>query len=226
MTNQQPLSTVQHMWKNAWTYHSLGFYFTQCVGTESIEGLILSLSEYILCCLVFSNGVFLFSNGVFVGVYVKFDGLMYPQLSHSKLRELESRQSIWKSLFSKLKSLLVSSNDSDSKHVHLPTLALRVYLSKHHRILTGKASISESPVELITNIIYIFNSLHKACLHIDNCCRFLPNSDDIQKVCIHLYLTKCTMKASMHLFSFVWEIIDYVTLCVWVRTCVCHPWGY
>ena len=139
----------------------------------------------------------IFTNGTFVGVYVKFDGLMYPQLNHSKLRELqqskeELKQSLWKSftgIFSKLKNVFVSSGESDSKHMHLPTLALRVYLSKHQRILTGKISINESPTdsEVITDIIYIFNSLYKGYLQIDNACRLLPNSDNIQKVWIHFY---------------------------------------
>ena len=127
----------------------------------------------------------------YIGVYVKFDGLMYPQLNHDKLKELQQsreglKQSIWTSvtgMLSKIKNVFVSSGEDDSKHMHLPTLALRVYLSKHHRILTGKVSINESPVEIITDIIDIFNSLHKAYLHIDNNCRALPNSHDIQKVC-------------------------------------------
>ena len=127
----------------------------------------------------------------FVGVYVKFDGLMYPQLNHNKLKELqqskeESKQSLWTSftgMLSKLKNVFVSSGEDDSKHMHLPTLALRVYLSKHHRILTGKVFIKESPVEIIADIIDIFNSLHKAYLQIDSNCRALPNSDDVQKVC-------------------------------------------
>ena len=125
---------------------------------------------------------------LFVGVLVKFDGLMYPQLNDKKLRELqqskeESKQSLWKSftgMFSKLKNYFVSSGESHSKH--LPPFALRVYLFKYHEMLTGKLPIHKSPVEVFADIIYVFNSLYKASLHIDNSSRYWPDYDDIRKV--------------------------------------------
>ena len=119
---------------------------------------------------------------------MKIDGFMYPQLNHSKLRELqqskeESKQSLWRSItgmFSKLKKYIVPSGESHSKQ--LPALALKFYLSKHHGILTGKLPIHKSPVAVIADIIYVFNSLYKACLYIDYSSRYSPNNDDIQKV--------------------------------------------
>ena len=119
---------------------------------------------------------------------MKTDGFIYPQLNRNKLRELqqskeESKQSLWRSItgvFSKLKNFIVSSGESHSKQ--LPSLALKVYLSRHHGILTGKFPIHKSPVGVIADIVYVFNSLYKACLHIDYNSRYLPNRDDIQKV--------------------------------------------
>lgn len=119
---------------------------------------------------------------------MKIDGFMYPQLNRNKLRELqqskeESKQSLWKSItgmFSKIKNYIVPSGASHSKQ--LPSLALKVYLSKHHEILTGKLPIHKSPVEVIADIIYVFNSLYKACLYIDYSSCYSPNNNDIQKV--------------------------------------------
>ena len=121
---------------------------------------------------------------------MKFDGLMYPQLNDNKLRELqqskeESKQSLWKSftgMFSKQKNYFVSSGESHTKHS--PSFALRVYLFKYHEMLTGKLPIHKSPVGIFTDIIYVFNSLLKASLHIDNSSQYWPNGDNIQKVCI------------------------------------------
>ena len=130
-----------------------------------------------------------YSGLLFIGVYVKFDGLMHPELNHNKLKELqqsneESKQSLWKSitgLFSKIKNYVVPSGD-EVETKYFSGRALRIYLSKHHRILTGKVHTKKSPVEIITDIIYMFNSLYQSCLHIDNSCRFLPNSSEIKQV--------------------------------------------
>ena len=126
-----------------------------------------------------------------VGVYVKFDGLMHPQLNHDKLKQLQSKEgskhSLWSSvtgILSKFKNYVIPSSEGETKFS--PPLALRIYLSKYHKILTGKICTSKSPpTEVITDIIDIFNSLYKAYLQIDNISRLLPNKSDIQKVCIH-----------------------------------------
>lgn len=114
---------------------------------------------------------------------------MHPELNHNKLKELqqskeESKQSLWKSftgMLSKIKNFVVPSEDEvETKYFH--ALALRVYLSNHHRILTGKVHTKKSPVEIITDIIYRFNSLYKSYFHIDDSCRSFPSSSEIQKV--------------------------------------------
>ena len=125
-----------------------------------------------------------------IGVYVKFDGLMYPQLHPDKLKQLQSKEgskhSIWDSftgLFFKFKNLFIPSREGETKY--LPTFALRIYLSKHQKCLAGKVCTSESPIEVITDIVYIVNSLCKTYLHIDSSSQLLPNRSDIQKVCIY-----------------------------------------
>ena len=118
---------------------------------------------------------------------------MHPQLNRDKLKQLQSKEgskpSLWISfteILSKLKNYVIPSSEDETKYS--PPLALRIYLSKHRKILTGKAHTSENPAEVIADIIYIFNSLYKTYLHIDNDCRFLPNNCDIQKVCIHFFV--------------------------------------
>ena len=118
---------------------------------------------------------------------------MHPQLDHDKLKQLQSKEgsklSLWSSftrIFSKIKNYVIPSGEDETKYS--PPFALRIYLSVHHKILTGKAYTSKSPTEIIADIIYIFNSLYKAYLQIDNNCRSLPNSCDIQKVCIHFFV--------------------------------------
>ena len=115
---------------------------------------------------------------------------MHPQLNCDKLKQLQSKEgskhSLWSSvtgIFSKIKNYVIPSSEGETKY--LSPLALRIYLSEHHKILTGKVCTSKSPTEVITDIIYIFNSLYKIYLQIDNSCRLLPNKSDIQKVCIY-----------------------------------------
>ena len=132
---------------------------------------------------------------LFIGVYIKFDGLMLPQFDHDKLKQLQSKEgskhSLWSSFtgfFSKIfKNYIIPSSEDETKHS--PALALRIYLSEHHKMLTGKVYASKSPIEVIADIIYIFNSLYKTYLQIDNNSRLLPNSHDIQKVCINLFVS-------------------------------------
>ena len=119
---------------------------------------------------------------------------MYPQLHPDKLKQLQSKEgskhSIWSSftgLLSKFKNLFIPSNEGETKY--LPPFALRIYLSNHQKCLTGKVHASESPIEspieVITDIVYVFNSLHRTYLHIDSSCQLLPNRFDIEKVCIY-----------------------------------------
>lgn len=128
-----------------------------------------------------------YGNTFYTEVYVKFDGLMYPQLDHNKMKELqskeESKHSSWSftGILSKIKSYMVPSGEVKPKYLHAP-LALRIYLANHQRFLTGKVDLNKNPVEVIMDIVYIFNSLYKAYLHIDDNCRLLPNNSDIQKV--------------------------------------------
>ena len=124
-------------------------------------------------------------------IYVKFDGLMYPQLNSDKLKQLQSKDeglkpSVWGSVtgfFSKIKKFFVPSSEGDTKY--LPPFALRIYLSKHQDYLTGKDHTSRSPTDTIADIIDVFNSLYESYLQIDNSCRLLPSRSDIRKVCIH-----------------------------------------
>ena len=119
---------------------------------------------------------------------------MHPQFDHDKLKQLQSKEgskhSLWSSLtgiISKIKNYIIPSSEDETKHS--PALALRIYLSEHHKILTGIVYTSKSPIEVIVDIIYIFNSLYKAYLQIDNNPRLLPNSHDVQKVCINLFVS-------------------------------------
>ena len=145
----------------------------------------------------------------FVGVYVKFDGLMHPQLNHDKLKQLQSKEgskheSIWSSvagLFSKFKNYVIPSSEDETKYS--PALALKIYLSEHHKILTGKLCTSKSPTEVIADIIHIFNSLYKTYLQIDSSCRLLPNKSDIQKV-----LTQILFKTSCIIQSVIWKVVQ------------------
>ena len=123
----------------------------------------------------------------FVEVYVKFDGLMHPQL-----KSKEGSKSILSSvtgIFYKIKKFVIPSSEDETKYS--PALALRIYLSKYHKILTGKVCSNNGLIKIITDIIYIFNSLYKTYLQIDNNSRSLPNSSDIRKVFISLFVIDC-----------------------------------
>ena len=122
---------------------------------------------------------------------------MRPQLNHDKLKRLQSKEgskhSLWSSfggMLSKIKNYVIPSSEDETKYS--PGLALRIYLSEHHKILTGKLCTSNSPIEIIANITCIFNSLYKTYLQIDNNYRLLPNKSDIQKVFVQiLFKTSC-----------------------------------
>ena len=128
----------------------------------------------------------LYDHTAFVGLHVKIDGFMHPQLNHNKLKQFQSKEgskpSLWSSftgILSKIKEYISSSSEGEGKY--LPPLALRMYLSEHHNFLTGKRCENKSPIEIIADIIYIFNSLYKTFLQIDfNSWPFPRN--DIQKV--------------------------------------------
>ena len=147
--------------------------------------------------LSLDNAVFYY----YIELYVKFDGLMHPQLNSDKLKQLQSKDeglkpSVWGSVtgfFSKIKKYFIPSREGDTKY--LPPFALRIYLSKHQDYLIGKVHTSRSPIEVITDITDVFNSLYETYLLIDNSCRLLPSRSDIQKVCIHsLFVVDCSNK--------------------------------
>ena len=130
-----------------------------------------------------------------IGVYVKFDGLMYPQLHPDKLKQLQSKDegskhSIWSSftgIFSKIKKFFIPSSEGETQYS--PPFALKIYLSKYQEYLTGKVCINKSPIEVMTDIIDVFHSLYETHLQIDYSSRSLPNRSDIQKVC--LFVVDC-----------------------------------
>ena len=106
---------------------------------------------------------------------------MNPELDHTKLKEFQSKeepkQSFFHKWFSKLKSYVIPSDKGETKH--LPALA--VYLDKYHKMLTGRI-LCKSPIEIITDIIHIFNSLYHSFFDIDKSSRQAPNCSDVQKV--------------------------------------------
>ena len=142
---------------------------------------------------------------------------MHPQLNRDKLKQLQSKEgskhSLWSSvtgIFSKIKNYIIPSSEDETKFP--PPLALRIYLSKYHKILIGKVCTSKSTTEVITDIIYIFNSLYKAYLQIDSSSRSLPNSHDIQKVCILLFICKIYLKGVYFAFDNLYVIMAIISI--------------
>ena len=112
---------------------------------------------------------------------------MHPELDHDKIKKIQQSKEESKSSFSKFWSGLKSGFKQVKNYVlgesNKQEPSLIVYLDHHFKLLTGKVPLDDiNPIEVVSEIVYIFQSLLKYYLHYDGYPRSVFN-DDIKKVC-------------------------------------------
>ena len=126
-----------------------------------------------------------------VGTYKKFDGSMHPDLDYEKLKELQSKEeskpSLWKSLTGWVSKKIASFTTSSGERNIKPFPVLNTFLRTYYDILTGRRPFRGSPITIMNDIIYIFNSLFKASYHYDVSHRHSYNNPHIKQVCLFIY---------------------------------------
>ena len=93
---------------------------------------------------------------------------MHPELDYSKLKESqtkqESKSSWWKS-FTGWVSKKISNFTTPSGEPVRSFPIVNAFLSTYYDILTGRRPFSGSPITILNDIVYIFNSLFKGSYH-------------------------------------------------------------
>ena len=122
----------------------------------------------------------------YAGIYKKFDGSMHPELDYDKLKQLqsqeESKPSLWKTLTGwvskKIAGLTTSSGETNVKSFPV----VKIFLSTYYDVLTGRKPFRGSPITIMNDIIYIFNSLFKGFYHYDVSHRYSCWNSHIKQV--------------------------------------------
>ena len=113
---------------------------------------------------------------------------MHPELDQDKIKKkMQQSKDESKSSLSKFWSGLKSGFKQVKNYVlgesNKQELSLIVYLDDHFKLFTGKIPLDNmNPIEVVSEIVYIFQSLQKYYFHFDGCSRSVFN-DDIKKVC-------------------------------------------
>ena len=64
--------------------------------------------------------------------------------------------------------------------------SLHVYLDEHFKVLTGKVPLNDTnPIEVVMEIVYIYQSLYKYYLHYDGMSHIVWK-DNIKQVCTYV----------------------------------------
>ena len=128
---------------------------------------------------------------------------MHPELDHDKLEKMQQSKDESKSSLSKLWSGFKSglkSAASGLKHMKNYVLgesskqepSLSMYLDDYFKLLTGTTPLnSTTPVEIVYDIVYIFQSLYKYYFYFDGMSH-LVFREDIKKVCNYVNNASCT----------------------------------
>ena len=121
---------------------------------------------------------------------------MHPELDHDKIKKIQQSKEESKSSLSKLWSGLKSGFKHMKNYVlgesNKQELSLMVYLNDHFNLLTGKIPLdSTNPIEVVNEILYIFQSLCKYYFHYDGHSRSVGNNE-IKKVCMYINNAGCT----------------------------------
>ena len=122
-----------------------------------------------------------------VGIYKKFDGSMHPELDYNKLKESqelkpkeESKSSLWKSFTGWVSKKIASFKSSGKPIKSFPVV--NAFLSTYYNILIGRRPFSGSPITIMNDIVYIFNSLFKGLYHYDVSSQYHPRNSYIKQV--------------------------------------------
>ena len=114
---------------------------------------------------------------------------MHPELDHDKIKKIQQSKEESKSSLSKFWSGLKSGFKQVKNYVlgesskQEPSLV--VYLDDHFKLLTGKTPLDgTNPIEVVHEVVYIFQSLCKYYFHFDGYSRSVVNSE-IKKVCVN-----------------------------------------
>lgn len=131
----------------------------------------------------------------FVEIYKKFDGSTHPELSHDKLKELQSKedsqrskeatQQVWwkkyipgaEAIAKFIKNRGTSSDESEMKWLPI----VKTYLASYCKFITGEINLNLNPLEVIDKIVYMIESLMKCSFYVEGNNRCLLASD-IKKV--------------------------------------------
>lgn len=115
---------------------------------------------------------------------------MHPELDHEKIKKLQQSKEEPKSTIIKFFNTFISGFKQVKNYVfgesnkQVPSLS--IYLNKYLKLLTGKTLLNDTnPMEVVVEIVYIFQSLHKYHLHYDSTSQSL-SKDDIKKV-LHVH---------------------------------------
>jgi len=133
----------------------------------------------------------------YVGTYKKFDGSMHPDLDYNKMKELGSKQetksSWWKSFTNRVSKIFASFSTSSGQANVKSFPVLEIFLSTYYDILTGRKPFRGSPITIMNDIIYIFNSLFNGCYHYDVSKQHHSyKNSNIKQVCmLELIIVRC-----------------------------------
>ena len=120
---------------------------------------------------------------------------MHPELDVEKIKKLQQSKEESKSSLSKFWSVVKSGFKHVKNYVfgesNKQEVSLSVYLDFSFKLLTGIISLNDThPIEVVDDIVYIFQSLHKYCFHSDGYPHPVP-ADNIKRVCSIVINASC-----------------------------------